>query len=123
MNTRSAKNKGARLQNFVRDLLRHLHPTLEHGDIESRTMGNSGTDIILSPSAKKLIPFDVECKNVEKFNVYKAIEQSEKNTDANRTPLLVHTKNDTDIYVTIKLSTFLQLLYGFVPKNKNKWFL
>ena len=43
-------------------------------------MGESGRDIRLSPSAEKVVPFDIECKNTEKINIWSALEQAEKNT-------------------------------------------
>ena len=63
MKPRSAKNKGKRLQNKVRDLILEKFNTLEEDDVRSITMGDSGEDILLSPAARKLFPFSVECKN------------------------------------------------------------
>ena len=61
MKTRSAKNKGKRLQNSVRDILLETFTQLEEDDIKSTTMGESGEDIQLSPAARKLIPYAIEC--------------------------------------------------------------
>ena len=63
MKTRSAKNKGKRLQNEVRDLILETFKQLEPDDVRSTTMGDSGEDVLLSPAARKLFPFSVECKN------------------------------------------------------------
>ena len=49
MKSRSAKNKGKRLQNNFRDLLLEAFQELEPDDIKSTTMGESGEDIQLSP--------------------------------------------------------------------------
>ena len=69
MKARSAKNKGKRLQNKVRDLiLEKFNKQLEPDDVRSITMGDSGEDILLSPAARRLFPFSVECKNQEKLN-------------------------------------------------------
>ena len=88
MKPRSAKAKGRNLQNFVRDKLRQIFvdewelvPGLEADDIKSQTMGMPGEDIILSPSAKKLIPYSFECKNTERLNLWKAIEQANDNCE------------------------------------------
>ena len=40
-------------------------------------MGDSGEDILLSPAARKLFPFSVECKNQEKLNIWSSLEQAE----------------------------------------------
>ena len=61
MNVRSNKAKGRKLQNMVRDILRDSFPTLEEDDIKSQTMGMTGEDIVLSPAARKLIPYSFEC--------------------------------------------------------------
>ena len=60
MNVRSSKAKGRRLQNALRDILRKVFPSLEEDDIKSQTMGMCGEDIVLSPAAKRLIPFSFE---------------------------------------------------------------
>ena len=70
MKTRSAKNKGKRLQNDVRDLILETFKQLEPDDVRSTTMGDSGEDVLLSPKARKLFPFSVECKNQEKLNIF-----------------------------------------------------
>ena len=79
MKPRSAKNKGKRLQNNVRDLILEKFNQLEPDDVRSITMGDSGEDVLLSPAARKLFPFSVECKNQEKLNVWASLEQAEKN--------------------------------------------
>lgn len=57
MKTKSAKAKGKRLQNRVRDLLVEKYSkVLEEGDFKSTTMGESGIDIQLSPAARKKFP-------------------------------------------------------------------
>ena len=84
MKTRSAKNKGKRLQNDVRDLILETFKQLEPDDVRSTTMGDSGEDILLSPAARKLFPFSVECKNQEKLNIWSSLEQAE---DGIRDPL------------------------------------
>ena len=66
--TRHAKSKGRKLQNIMRDELRLAFPSLEEDDIKSQTMGMTGEDIVLSPAARKKIPFSFECKNVVKKN-------------------------------------------------------
>ena len=54
---RSSKAKGRKLQNMMRDALRDAFPLLEEDDIKSQTMGMTGEDIVLSPAARKSIPF------------------------------------------------------------------
>ena len=86
MRQRSRKAKGRRLQNYVRDALREVFcnsskmPKLHEDDIKSQTMGIPGEDIVFSPKAREMIDFAFECKNVEKLNFWKCIEQCENNT-------------------------------------------
>ena len=62
MKTRSAKAKGRRLQNKIRDLLLEEFKELEPDDIRTAIMGETGEDIKLSPAARKKIPYSFECK-------------------------------------------------------------
>ena len=73
MKTQSAKAKGRKLQQWVRDQIieqLEVHPE----DIESRSMGAGGEDLIMARAARQKFPFSVECKNVEKLNVWEAYE-------------------------------------------------
>ena len=116
MNIKSAKAKGRNLQNYVRDKLRQvfveeweLIPGLEDDDIKSQTMGMTGEDIVLSPSAKKLIPYSFECKNTEKLNLWKAIEQSCSNCE-DRDPVVVIKRNRSKVYAVIEFNNFIKLI-------------
>jgi len=109
MSARSSKAKGRRLQNFVRDLLRKVFKNkLEDDDIKSQIMGVNGEDIVLSPAAKKLLPFSIECKNVEKLSIWKALKQAEENTTKNSTPLLIFKRNNTPTYVCENIETWIK---------------
>lgn len=108
----SRKAKGRKLQDFVRDILRDVfRNNLEEDDITSRQMGGAGTDIVLTPSAKKLIPLDIECKNVEKFSINEAMKQAIYNSKEGRVPAVVFSKNQDDVYIALKFIDFINLLY------------
>ena len=109
MNTKSVKAKGRKLQNLVRDALRKSFPSLEEGDIKSQTMGMVGEDIVLSPIAKKVIPFSFECKNVERLQFWASIEQAESNCE-NRIPAIVVKKNNKQPYIAIPLDSFIEII-------------
>ena len=53
---------------------------LEADDVFSRSMGASGEDVMLSPRARVLFPYSVECKNVEKLNIWQAYKQASDNS-------------------------------------------
>jgi|TARA_R100000030_G_scaffold48575_1_gene36624 hypothetical protein len=109
MKTRSAKNKGKRLQNSVRDILLETFTELEPDDIKSTTMGESGEDIQLSPAARKLIPYAFECKNVEKLNIWSALEQAEANSEKGK-PVLVFKRNRSKTYAVLQIEDFIELI-------------
>ena len=109
MKTRSAKNKGKRLQNDVRDLILETFTELEPDDVRSTTMGDSGEDILLSPAARKLFPFSVECKNQEKLNIWSSLQQAEDNA-GEPIPLAVFKRNRSKTYVAFELDKLMEVL-------------
>ena len=109
MKPRSAKNKGKRLQNQVRDLILEKFQQLEEDDVRSTTMGDSGEDVLLSPFARRLFPFSIECKNQEKLNIWSSLEQAENNSGSH-TPLLIFKRNRTKTYVVLEFDKLLELL-------------
>ena len=116
MKIKSAKAKGRNLQNLVRDKLRHIfidswtkYPQLEEDDIKSQTMGMGGEDIVLSPKAKKLIPYSFECKNTERLNLWGSLEQCEGNCE-DREPVLIIKRNRSKVYAVIDFDLFIKLI-------------
>ena len=109
MKTRSAKAKGRRLQNKIRDLLLEEFKELEPDDIRTAIMGETGEDIKLSPAARKLIPHSFECKNQEKINIWESLNQAEENS-GDYPPILIFKRNRSKTYVTLDLEEFLKLI-------------
>jgi hypothetical protein len=109
MKASSAKGKGRRLQNYLRDKLYDYFPSLRDGDIKGAVMGESGEDIKLSPAAKDLIPYSFECKNQERLNIWESLSQAEGNAD-DRIPVLIFKRNRTKTYAAIDVEAFLQLI-------------
>jgi|TARA_R100000030_G_scaffold91677_1_gene76908 hypothetical protein len=109
MKTRSAKNKGKRLQNDVRDLILETFAELEPDDVRSTTMGDSGEDILLSPAARKLFPFATECKNQERLNIWESLEQAESNA-GQHIPLVVFKRNRSKTYISMEINDLMRLL-------------
>ena len=110
MKPRSAKNKGKRLQNTVRDLiLEKFNSKLEPDDVRSITMGDAGEDILLSPAARRLFPFSVECKAQESLSIWSALQQAESNA-GKHIPLLVFKRNRSKTYAVLEFKELLKLL-------------
>jgi len=105
----SAKAKGRNLQKWVRDLLLESFSQLEPDDVRSTSMGCGGEDVQLSPAARKLFPFSVECKSVEKLNVWAAYEQASANSGEHE-PLLIMKKNRKQPLVVLDAKTFVELI-------------
>ena len=89
MKPQSAKAKGRKLQQLVRDKLLELSDTFREGDIESTGMGQSGEDVQLSPHARDLLPISIECKHHNKMAVYSVIDQCKSNTPDGCQPVVV----------------------------------
>jgi hypothetical protein len=109
MKPRSAKNKGKRLQNKIRDLILEKFDKLEPDDVRSITMGDSGEDILLSPAARRLFPFSVECKAQESLSIWSALQQAESNA-GKHIPLLVFKRNRSKTYAVLEFDKLLELL-------------
>ena len=109
MKPRSAKNKGKRLQNKVRDIILEKFDKLEPDDVRSITMGDSGEDILLSPAARRLFPYSVECKNQEALNIWSSLEQAENNS-GKHTPLVIFKRNRSKTYAVLEFDKLLELL-------------
>ena len=107
MKTSSAKQKGRKLQQWFRDLLIEkldIHPE----DIESRSMGAQGEDIMMARDARNKFPFSIECKNQEKLNVWDAYDQATENCKGYE-PIVVMKKNRRKPLVVIDAEEFLKL--------------
>lgn len=110
MRPQSAKAKGRRLQQETRDAVLAAFPQLEADDVRSTSMGASGADLLLSPAARKLFPYSVECKNTESLNVWKALEQAAKGAAANTTPIVVFRRNNVVAHAALPWATLLDLV-------------
>jgi hypothetical protein len=112
-NPRTRKAKGRMFQNEIVETLgkKYIHLTLgKDKDIQGREMGQTGTDIRLSDTAKLFIPFDIECKAVEQLNIWKALAQAESNTSEGRIPLLVFRRARSKTYAVIELDKLLWVM-------------
>lgn len=85
----SAKAKGRKHQQWVRDKIYETFPQLEDGDVRSTSMGAGGEDLQLSPAARKLFPYSVECKAFKSFAIYKVLEQAATNAPPQALPIAI----------------------------------
>jgi hypothetical protein len=108
MRASSAKSKGRRLQQWVRSLLIKTFD-LEEDDVHSRSMGAGGEDIMLSPKARVIFPYSVECKNQERLNLWEAWKQAEANAGGYE-PLLIIKRNRQKPLVVVDAEHFIGVL-------------
>ena len=73
-------------------------------------MGMTGEDIVLSPAARKLIPYSFECKNVERLQFWSAVEQAEANCKEGIIPAVVVKKNRKDPMIAMPFKSFMDLI-------------
>ena len=107
MKTQSAKAKGRRLQQWVRNLLiekLEVHPE----DVESRSMGAGGEDLIMARAAREKFPYSVECKNQEKLNVWESYSQAVENSK-DYEPIVVVKRNNHKPLVLVDAEYFVGL--------------
>ncbi len=117
MTPQGAKAKGRRLQQVVRDLLLKTFPSLERDDVRSTAMGQSGEDVQLSPAARKLVPYQIECKNKARSQMHTWYEQAASH--GNHEPLLIVKQDNGPILAAISLEHFLTLLEKNNKTNEN----
>lgn len=108
MKPQSAKSKGRAAQKHARQRIIDVLG-VDPLDIESRSMGASGSDLVLSKAAREKFPFSTEVKNQEKLNIWDAIKQAELNGEKDGlTPLLLIKRNRTKMYAVIDFEEFLK---------------
>jgi|TARA_B100000795_G_scaffold5860_1_gene4343 hypothetical protein len=116
MKTSSAKAKGRRFQQWVRDKLietLNVHPE----DVESRSMGAGGEDLIMARAAREKFPYSIECKNQETLNVWKSYEQAEANS-GDYEPVVFIKRNGQKPLVVVDAEYFVKL-HQMLPKEYN----
>ena len=107
MKTQSAKAKGRRLQQWVvKQLIEtfDIHPE----DSKSCSMGAGGEDVVMARAAREKFPYSVECKNVEKLNVWDAYDQAKANAK-DYEPIVVMKKNGKKPLVIVDAEYFINL--------------
>jgi hypothetical protein len=106
----SAKAKGRRFQQWVRDLLLGFAgDRLEEDDIRSTSMGASGEDLLLSPAARRIYPLAIECKCQESLNIWKSMEQAEAHAGEDNTPVLFFKRNRSQSYACLPAAALARL--------------
>jgi len=111
ISVQSAKAKGRKLQQDIGKRFAEI-TGLKFGKdclISSREMGQSGTDVRLIGEALEKIPFSIECKRAESWNVHSWIEQAKNNKLPNTDWLLFARRNQHKAVVFMDIETFFKM--------------
>ena len=108
MKPQSAKSKGRRLQQWTRDLILKVWPSLKPDDVRSTSMGAGGEDVLLSPYARKLCPLSIECKNLQSMAFYKWYDQAVVNAPKKAEPIVVAKANHRKPVVIVDAEYFFK---------------
>ena len=109
MKQTSRRAKGKKLQRILRDKLLKAFPHLHQGDIRVAKTGENGEDLKLSRIARRLIPYQWECKNQQKFKtIYSFWDQSVRH--GKYEPVLVVKQNSRRSLAVIDLDQFIDLI-------------
>lgn len=105
----TAKAKGRKGQQEVRDAILKTFPHLEPDDVRSTAMGQNGEDIQLSPLARKVLPLSIEVKRRKDFaTLYNYQDQARQ--DGSYEPV-VFLRGDRKEWLTIiSMDHYLTLL-------------
>ena len=110
MRPQSAKAKGRRFQQEVVATIKAAFPHLRDNDVVSVSMGAGGEDIVLSPAAEEVFAYSVECKNVERLNIWAALEQACGNAPRGKTPILAIRRNRQTPQAVVPWDHFMELV-------------
>lgn len=109
ISTQSAKAKGRRLQQWVRDKILECFPQLHPDDARSTAMGQGGEDIQLSPAARKLLPVSIECKARKKVgSIYEWYQQAVDNCPSGSEPILIIKEDRKKPLVILDADTYFK---------------
>lgn len=73
-------------------------------------MGESGMDIKLGSREQQQFPYAIECKNVERLNIWAAWDQANENCMGLH-PMLIIKKNRTDTLAVVQAEHLFELVH------------
>lgn len=104
----SAKAKGRTFQQWVQKHILTTFLTLEPDDVKSTSMGAGGEDVQLSPAARKLVPYQIECKSKATSQIHTYYEQAASHGD--HEPLVLVKQDRKKPLAVVDAVHFFQLL-------------
>ena len=116
MKPQSAKAKGRKLQQWVRDqILQDSPPWISPDDVRSTGMGQQGTDIQLSSAGQDYFPFATECKSLAKQAIYKHYEQAQEHAGKSLKlqPLVILRQNHSKALAVVDAEWFIKTMIDY----------
>ena len=97
-----SRAKGARFERQIAKMLR------EHGyEAERGCQHSGGKD---SPDVKTSMPrIHIEAKDVERLNIWSALEQSKRDSGEGEIPAVFFKRNRTKVYVALPFEEFMEM--------------
>jgi len=108
--TLNSNQKGKRFERDVAKKLNKVFKTNVRRTPMSGGMDNFKGDIIDINPDSILFDYHGECKNQEKLNIWKALEQARSDRPMGKTPVVVFTKNFEKDYACLEFEDFMNLL-------------
>jgi len=99
----NSRNKGAAGERELAGKLRKYGYECRRG--QQYCGSNGDADVVGLPG------IHIECKRVEKLNLYDALDQSVRDAKENEMPAVFHKKNRRDWLVTMRIEDFMKI-YG-----------
>lgn len=103
----NSRNKGAAGERELAAKLREYGYNCRRGQQYSGANGDA--DVVGLPGVH------IECKRVEKLNLYDAIAQAVRDAKDGETPAVFHRKNNKDWLVTLRMDDFMKM-YGVIEE-------
>ena len=109
MGGKSSQQKGKR---FEREIAKQINKKFETNVRRTPLSGGMDFkgDIICIDDNSIISEFSFECKNQEKLNIWKALEQSRNDAPQRTMPVVVFTKNHETEYAALLLEDFLNII-------------
>lgn len=112
MKIASKKRKASLLQNLVRDKILKNFPHLKFRDVKTASNGQTGSDLLLSNTAQKLVGWNFEVKNQNKMKtIYDWYKQSTKHCKNTKLkPCVAMKMNSRMPLIVLDLDDFMDLI-------------
>lgn len=101
MGGKASRDKGKRGERELAKVLRAYGYDAKRG--QQYCGANGDADVIGLPG------IHIECKRVERLNLYDAMAQSKSDAREDEMPVVMHRKNHCDWFVTLSLDDFMNL--------------